>query len=1019
MRRTPRRDGLLRWLAALFCVLIASQCLAEATLPDLRTVQRETRKLAQLQREIAEAAARIESRVGELQQRVADEERLITGVPVDVAALRGARLDLETIQSRLAVVHGRIEQHELALARLRGRIDELARHLAAVAAPTLEDLRLEAGLRLLREQETETLAVLATFRRLAETGRRKREILAQRLRLLQSRLQLAAIDRAAADTSDERIPVLEAVISDFMLRATRAGRDLESVVGNTASAQTRRRTLEGRVNDAVTRGFLRQNDLELVLAENRLDSFATLRSDSSMPRHVLRAATRKLGEIGATLDRIEAALATQRAGLQSRRSVRFNQGSENEAETRAAEDLEDLMDFQREDIAKLRERLRAEQTEFARVIGEAGAASLSEHRALPTAKADWRRIGRAALDLPLIAAATGSQLSHTLGSAVAATSRRNLLLFAIGSVSIAVAMLWGVRRLSRFAHAQHEPGTLALAARAAARGLPWALPAALWLLGGLLIGLQHDLLVPLLVLLALWPTAIVLLHLSTGVLGGSRSSADQGAPAQAGEPASDGTPDPVPDGSRRRLLRHLRIGVVLATAVATVHILTELMALPPLLADVLDRLGMLAFLALLNPAFGIARALRERVGASPQRASRALRFISRLARLLPGFVLVTGVAGVLGFTNLAWTLIDYALSLLLIAIGLFVGAGMLEELARRINARLQARDPAGAEFWRSHFVDPGTRVAELALALAAGHLLLRLWGWDAQTPMVRWATGLVDTELFEVAGAPFTAGDVLLSLVLIGAVFWIGGWSHQVSYRLAYRRIRDQGLRQALATFTRYLVVVAGLLLALSAIGFDLTALTVFAASLGVGIGFGLQNMVNNFLSGILLLAERPLRIGDYVSIAPHEGTVTHIGMRSLTVRTPDRQEVVIPNGSVISKDFTNWTRSDDTVRQVHYFVIRYDSDRERAIALIREVLAANPNVLSEPAPGIYLWEYTDEGVRIRVQFCFRFVHGPGGFATRSEVLMEIGRRFVENGIAFADIGALRRLALEARAEPV
>jgi potassium efflux system protein len=185
-----------------------------------------------------------------------------------------------------------------------------------------------------------------------------------------------------------------------------------------------------------------------------------------------------------------------------------------------------------------------------------------------------------------------------------------------------------------------------------------------------------------------------------------------------------------------------------------------------------------------------------------------------------------------------------------------------------------------------------------------------------------------------------------------------------------------------------------------------------------VGIGFGLQNIVNNFISGVLLLAERPLRLGDFVSIGPHDGTVTQIGIRSLTVLTPDRQEVVIPNGDVISKEFTNWTRSNDTVRQVHYLLIRYDSDRERAMELIREVLAANPNVLSEPKPGIYLYEYTDQGVRIRVQFCFRFVHGPGGFVTRSEVLLEIGRRFEEHGIAFAEIGMLRGMAEHALAQP-
>lgn len=99
-----------------------------------------------------------------------------------------------------------------------------------------------------------------------------------------------------------------------------------------------------------------------------------------------------------------------------------------------------------------------------------------------------------------------------------------------------------------------------------------------------------------------------------------------------------------------------------------------------------------------------------------------------------------------------------------------------------------------------------------------------------------------------------------MTVVLVGLAFWIGGWSQQVS-NLALTKVRDLGIRQSLSTFVQYVVVVLGLLLTLKVIGLDLTALTVFAASVGVGIGFGLQNIVNNFISGVLLLAERPLRV--------------------------------------------------------------------------------------------------------------------------------------------------------------
>jgi potassium efflux system protein len=302
-------------------------------------------------------------------------------------------------------------------------------------------------------------------------------------------------------------------------------------------------------------------------------------------------------------------------------------------------------------------------------------------------------------------------------------------------------------------------------------------------------------------------------------------------------------------------------------------------------------------------------------------------------------------------------------------------------------------------FWCTHFVEPGYRLGVLLSVLGAGWLLFALWGWHADTPVVRWFLGVVETPLFNLGDSAFAIADVLLALVLVASVFYIGGWSQQVSYNLAYRRVRDAGLRQALATFTQYVIIVAGVLLALRIIGFDITTLTVFAASLGVGIGFGLQNIINNFVSGVLLLAERPLKVGDFVSIGSNLGSVTRIGIRSLTMRTLDKQEVIIPNGSVISGEFTNWTRSDDLLRNVHYIRIRYEDDAELAIRLIERILRRHPHVLADPAPGVFLWEYSESSVDLRVQYCFRMNEGPGGLVIRSEVLLAIGRSFRQHGL--------------------
>ena len=181
--------------------------------------------------------------------------------------------------------------------------------------------------------------------------------------------------------------------------------------------------------------------------------------------------------------------------------------------------------------------------------------------------------------------------------------------------------------------------------------------------------------------------------------------------------------------------------------------------------------------------------------------------------------------------------------------------------------------------------------------------------------------------MLRLGASALSVQDTFLAVLLVGFAFWIGGWSQQVSYNLALTRVRDLGIRQSLSTFVQYIVIVLGLLLTLKVIGLDLTALTVFAASIGVGIGFGLQNVVNNFISGILLLAERPLRVTDIVTIGGETGEVTRIGIRSLIVRTFDRKDLIIPNSAVIGNTFTNWTRNDETLREVLLFRISYRDD--------------------------------------------------------------------------------------------
>ena len=282
--------------------------------------------------------------------------------------------------------------------------------------------------------------------------------------------------------------------------------------------------------------------------------------------------------------------------------------------------------------------------------------------------------------------------------------------------------------------------------------------------------------------------------------------------------------------------------------------------------------------------------------------------------------------------------------------------------------------------------------------LGADALLFQANGWGWDSPPVQTAQEILEAPLIKVGDTQLNTLRLLTAMLVVVVVVWLARWSREVTYRWIYAAIADLGIRHSLAVFTQYFVVLVGILIALRALGIDLTTLTVFAGALGVGLGFGLQNVANNFVSGILLLIERPLRTGDVVNIGSNEGEVTRIGIRSLTVRTWDNQEVMIPNAEVISNPFTNWTHSDNLMRTVLYVGVSYEADPHRVREIIEGELARNPEVLRNPEPQIFLWEFADSAVNFRIQYHTDLLRS-SRFAVRSTMLYALWDRFHAEGI--------------------
>jgi potassium efflux system protein len=176
------------------------------------------------------------------------------------------------------------------------------------------------------------------------------------------------------------------------------------------------------------------------------------------------------------------------------------------------------------------------------------------------------------------------------------------------------------------------------------------------------------------------------------------------------------------------------------------------------------------------------------------------------------------------------------------------------------------------------------------------------------------------------------------------------------------------GVPYAISTMLHYAILLLGFFIALATLGIDLSQITLLAGALSVGIGFGLQNVINNFVSGLILLFERPIKIGDVIEVSGNLGEVSRIGIRASVIRTSDGSEVIVPNGLLISSQVTNWTFSDQQ-RAVEVSVnVVSGVDSQRMVELLKSVAAGHPDVAKQPAPLVYALNFTAGAVTFQLR---------------------------------------------------
>ena len=213
-------------------------------------------------------------------------------------------------------------------------------------------------------------------------------------------------------------------------------------------------------------------------------------------------------------------------------------------------------------------------------------------------------------------------------------------------------------------------------------------------------------------------------------------------------------------------------------------------------------------------------------------------------------------------------------------------------------------------------------------------------------------------------GVNLSLFQIFLLVALLIAVFWLSSRTKRFLFnRFLAKSGLDRSLQYAIAQIVSNIVLIVGIFIVLDNAGIHLGALTVFAGAVGVGVGFGLQNIASNFISGLVILAERPITVGDRVEVAGIAGQVRHIRARSTVIVTNDNITMIVPNTKFIDSPVTNWTYGDPRVRFRIPIAVAYGSDvnrvREALIAAARE----HPAALSDPAPSVFLDKFGDSTI--------------------------------------------------------
>jgi small-conductance mechanosensitive channel len=357
-------------------------------------------------------------------------------------------------------------------------------------------------------------------------------------------------------------------------------------------------------------------------------------------------------------------------------------------------------------------------------------------------------------------------------------------------------------------------------------------------------------------------------------------------------------------------------------------------------------------------------------------------------------VFVAGtVANLIGSVGFAVLVVEGTLESIYAAILFWVGAMLMRAIVRVVLLTKTARH-LGLVRLRADTVRRSLfRVIQVTAVM--GWAVMTLQGFDAFDATIDGLKKAIESRI-SIGDFSIVPGDILIFILVVWLTF-------KISQLLRFVLEADvlphldlpRGVPGAVTRLSHYTIVVVGVMIAAVAAGLDFSRINLMVGALGVGIGFGLQNVVNNFVSGLILLFERPIRVGDKVQLATLFGTVKNIGMRASVVRTFQGAEVIVPNANLISAEVVNWTLSDDRRRMELPAGVAYGTDPQVVIDILVGVANDHPEVLSDPEPAALFLGFGDSSLDFQLRAWTRTDY----VRVSSDLLVAMNNALVDAGI--------------------